>query len=386
MYHTDKICGIKENIIVDPIISITFKSSSQICPDSIAIKGKYKTVGELKKQSRASIISVLSRMIPGPARDYLDKYLFDTHYSQITLCANLTNRTEKLENNVCYREIMKRCFNNVDIKECNIKTDITTFSLETKALITELHAIDPSMFGTFIDYLLRRIISELQGTQFSDNRSECMSRLKTELTHTCDERTKCKYKSNLCELPICQKLCYYKAKNTSAYKTCDIITDVFLTSLFHIEAFNGSPAQIEFNILFHKLQSSNINELLIIPLTILCQNIIKGDADILLNPSFGTELNGIIGVIQADADLVIDDILYDIKCTSYSKKTNHAVSEILQLLGYSCLMQLNKLYLKKINTVSIINILQGTITTYDISFITVDNCIKYIKILTNDYE
>jgi CRISPR/Cas system-associated exonuclease Cas4 (RecB family) len=111
----------------------------------------------------------------------------------------------------------------------------------------------------------------------------------------------------------------------------------------------------------------------------LCTDIVKDRSVILLNPSFGGELDDIEKSIPSDADLVTDDILIDIKCT----KNQHPVSEITQLLGYSALILLNKNYRIKINKISIINILLGHITTYNIDFVNKENCIKYIQLLTN---
>jgi hypothetical protein len=82
--------------------------------------------------------------------------------------------------------------------------------------------------------------------------------------------------------------------------------------------------------------------------------------------------------IPSDCDLVIDDVLYDIKCTSGEK----LIYEILQLLGYASLLECNPNFNKKINNVSIINLLQGYIMNYDISYITKEQMIKYLKILT----
>jgi len=86
--------------------------------------------------------------------------------------------------------------------------------------------------------------------------------------------------------------------------------------------------------------------------------------------------------IPSDADLVIDDTLYDIKCT---KTTNIGKEyyELLQLLGYSGLLLLNKKYEQKINNMIILNILEGTSTKYNITYLEKDNFVKYIKQLTN---
>jgi hypothetical protein len=199
---------------------------------------------------------------------------------------------------------------------------------------------------------------------------------------------KCKYKiggscnltnENTCILPKCQVLCYQKTKNTLEYKTEHIIEDIFITSLFHSEAFFQAPKQGHFNEIYDKLTKyHSINDILIKPLTEMCKDIIKDKSDIFLNPAFGGELDDVEGSIPSDADLVIDDMLIDVKCT----KTANPISEIMQLLGYSSLMMLNKKYRKNINKISIINILSGNMISYNIDFVDKDNCVKYIKVLT----
>ena len=394
-----------------------------MCDDSSIIKcKKYKTIGELKSASMPSIIQTLARMDKCPERDYLDKWLFDTHYVKKEMDGNLTMRIAHINNTICYREIMKRCFNDVDI----LSNKTTKSILETSSIefIKELHAISSSMLGTFIDYLIRRIISELLGNLFEDNRARGMSnsigvhicsstinysemtnkQLKelckikgvigysamnkdamvnvlNVLAHKCKYTVKSVIYLNECELPICQNLCYEKAKNTVDYKTCDIVTDILVTSLFHSEAFGGAPKQEEFDKFYEKLRmTDNISNILINPLIELCKVLILDKKDVLLNPILGGPLDDLDVMIPSDADIVINDTLIDIKCTI----GKNDISEINQLLGYSSLLMLNKRYRIKINTIMIINILQGNIISYNIDFINKDNCLQYIKILTNN--
>lgn len=398
-----------------------------VIDESIVIKSKkYKTIGDLKKAGIRSMIQVTARMDWCIGRDYLDKWLWDTYYSKKEMLGNLTMRIDNISNSICYREIMKRCFNNVDILSNSKTKEILPKS--TIDLITELHAISPSMLGTFIDYLMRRIISELTGKLFEDRRSSrsginhiCKSTINyeekslSELKELCNgsdvymkhddcgkikwtlsemdkeemieylntKADNCKFSIeclNKCVLPHCQHLCYIKTKNILEYKTKDIIVEIFITSLFHSEAFGRAPQQEDFDKIYERLTKDiTVADILIPALTELCDKLIKDKHNIILNPALGGELDDIDSSIPSDADLVIDDILFDIKCT----KTQNPILEITQLLGYSSLMMLNKEYRTKINKIAIINILSGKITTYDIDFITKDNCIKYIKVLDN---
>ena len=74
----------------------------------------------------------------------------------------------------------------------------------------------------------------------------------------------------------------------------------------------------------------------------------------------------------------ITHILYDIKCTCRDK----SIYEILQLLGYASLLNCVPKFNKKINNISIINLLQGYIVNYDISYITTEQMVNYLRILT----
>ena len=399
-----------------------------VIDESTIIKSKkYKTIGDLKNAGLKAMIQTTTRMAPCIERDYLDNWLWDTHYSKMYMVGNLTTRITNISNTICYREVVKRCFNNIDI----ISNNTITKDIIPKAsidLITELHSISPSMLGTFIDYLVRRIISELTGKPFQDSRSNAFYKER----HTCNKpiidytvlnvlelREHCRNMNttrgymlkgiskmnkktlldhlleiqhsegqcklsikylNTCVLPICQYLCYKKARNTIDYKTKDVIVEIFITSLFHSEAFRQAPQQEDFNKMLERLTINNdVIDILLPSITLLCYDLIKDKSSIFLNPVLGGELDDIDDYIPADADLVIDDMLYDIKCT----KSRHTFSEITQLLGYSSLIMLNKNFLKKINKISIINILAGNITTYNIDFINKDNCVNYIKVLTN---
>jgi hypothetical protein len=158
------------------------------CNDSCPIPSKkYKTIGELKLTSKDSLIQTLSRMEKCPERDYLDKYIFDTHYGVDMLlserqsdtninikeytrkivydnksirCKNLTALLPVFNNQICYRTIIKRCFNNNDIlANVTIKQILSSAST---SFIQELHSISSSLTGTFVDYLIRRIMCEIK--------------------------------------------------------------------------------------------------------------------------------------------------------------------------------------------------------------------------------
>ena len=83
-------------------------------------------------------------------------------------------------------------------------------------------------------------------------------------------------------------------------------------------------------------------------------------------------------MIPADCDLIIDDMLIDIKCT----KGINTISEILQLLGYSSLnLDFIPIYGIPIKQISIINILEGVEYIYDISNISKASLLDYLILL-----
>jgi len=183
-----------------------------------------------------------------------------------------------------------------------------------------------------------------------------------------------------CKVQLCMFDCYKKTQDTTSYKTKDIILEILITSLFHTEAFNGCPNQDKFNKIYDLLKNiENIIEILINPLFILCNKILCNKVNLLINPSLGYSIDGLNKQIPSDCDLVIDNTLIDIKCT----KGDNSIYEILQLLGYASLVRFHPTYNKPIEYLSIINLLNGTITTYNIDYIEKEQLFNYLKLLTD---
>ena len=103
---------------------------------------KYRTIGELKKAGNRSVIMTTARMEKCMGRDLLDQWLWDTHYCKKEMVGNLTTRIANINNKICYREMMKRCFQNVDILS----------SSQIKSILTK-ECIDSFMH--YIQYLHR---------------------------------------------------------------------------------------------------------------------------------------------------------------------------------------------------------------------------------------
>jgi hypothetical protein len=451
----------------------------------------FKNINELIiSTDYKKIIRYITRIKNGPIKDYLSKYIYDIHYSRQIMNGNLTSRIKKFNNGICYNQIMKRCFNSYDIKKNNTSTNILNVTVIN--IITELNGISPSMCGVFIDYLIRRIISEINQQTFNDSRSnkliesdniityhtendniweyvgnnnddyweirqkpllsskvigkikkgdkfflydkieewlkigykiikegwiiwklpnvpdgefkgvDCckdqsmnienkyIRKLTGDSIHTCYGGCKNKIEQeiyntypfieNECLLESCQRFSYGIVMDTKKYKTKDILNNIFDVSLCHIECFNSCPKQEDYNIFYNKLKSINIDSF-INPLVEMCKHLVNDKKNIILNPALGGKLNNIEKSIPSDADLVVDDTLYDIKCTKNTHMTKYY--EIFQLLGYTGLLLLNNKYNIKINNMIILNLLKGTLTTYDISYLEKNNFVNYIKLLTN---
>ena len=463
------------------IYKIDENDISNINNASILVGNSFKTIDELKTCTDSrKVILYITHLKPGAIKDYLSMWLYESHYSKQSMRGNLTDRIKKINNGICYTQIMKRCFNAYDIKKNMSSTSI----LDTKAtsIVKDLYDVCPSMCGSFIDYLIRRIISELTNRPFSDSRANkilkpdniitncpddtniwehidnrnqevwtmrkdpilslpVICEIKQKDTFLAFEKNKewlridyngisgwvrwklpkegddtdnidlmienpylkvkdhicssgCKYiveqsiyfgqpeYINSCSLKSCQYISYENVKDTAKYKTKDILNDILAISLCHTEAFGYCPKQETFDAFHTKLNGIIIDDLLD-PLTEMCKTLIHDKKNILLNPVLGGPLNNLENTsIPSDADLVIDDTLYDIKCTR-TTNTGKEYYELLQLLGYSGLLLLNKKYEHRINNMIILNILEGTSTKFNISYLEKDNFVKYIQQLTN---
>jgi hypothetical protein len=176
--------------------------------------------------------------------------------------------------------------------------------------------------------------------------------------------------------PYCQNMCYAKAQDTKNYKTKDILKEIYIVSCCHrqaIEAYYDVPNQDKFNLMMNKIDELCIPEF-IEQLFILCKSLLTNYKTVFLNPSLGSK-----NLINGDCDIVIDDNLIDIKCTNGNKD----ILEILQLLGYSSLLKNNEKYNIRINNISILNLLKGEYTVYNIKNISDNNLLKYLHLLMN---
>lgn len=349
---------------------------------------KYPTWGSLQNAPMDIIVRVGGAEKEPNIRIQIAKWVFAHKYENLRMAGNLTKRIRLLNNKICYYYIMETAFNNIDF----IKDRQNTYMILNDSCmnyINNLHSISSFLAGSFIDYLIRRIICEQRGIAFIDDRANRQSMQELGFTYNIfDDNMDYISDDEESEITIYERLplslneSYKIAKQIDEYETEDILPEIFITSLSQTLAFADDIDIIKvkemYNIIAQNTRENN--KLIIQNLQELCLQLTDGKKEILLNPAVGGNMPLINNKsIPSDCDIVIDDTLYDIKCTIRS----NPVYEILQLLGYSSIFKCNPKYDKKINKIGIINLLQGKLTEYDISDITTENMIKYLNILTN---
>jgi len=351
-------------------------------PDTQLSSKKYKTLGALLVAPIKSIILVSGKERNKEVRDYLCSWLYLNHYGNKPMVGNLTQRIMNLDNIPCYQYIVKNVFNNIDILKYN-KSFRYILNPSCILFIKKIHSIEPRLNGSFLDYLIRRMICDLLDRDFHDTRA----------THVCQKiipvndedkqkEEKAEQKEDLNVLIESISTSYTKCKNISLYKSKDILKDIFITSLSHSIYFGWQPSQIKIDSILNLL--SDGYEILTDSLKVLCEILLERGVDdlihrdILLNPDLGYNIPELNKSIPADCDMIINNIIYDIKCT----KDIGGIYELLQLLGYSALVDCSPSLNKRIEHVSTVNLLQGCIVSYDITAFNKEHMLNYLRILT----
>ena len=451
---------------------------------------KYKTVGEVKSASGRSAIQTIRQLSPSREKSDLEQWYFETYKLANLFRGNLTGRIRNISDMASYNHISRHCLDGINPQlHCN---SVSILPIECRTIIKELHEVEPVLCGILMDYLIRRLISESRGEEFTDTKASNYSNLEgveiindkpiwqlnqgsespcpswcvfdkpntgTKTISTIsindrfielerkDEWLKIKYKGvvgwvrylvpdveitigvngnindyipnkwftkiedtddmhycvggckysmeqltynympteiNKCVFPICQNVCFMKAKDTIKYDTSDILKELLIVSCCHIEAFEACPSQDKFNKIINMLATIDV-ENFINPIKSLCNILSNNSKKIIYNPGLGgkSHTEGIT-LIPADCDLVIDDVLIDIKCTRNWNKNDNL--EILQLLGYASLLKYNERYNLRIKNVCILNLLQGKCKVYNIENILDSNLLEYLHLLTNKYD
>jgi hypothetical protein len=187
-------------------------------------------------------------------------------------------------------------------------------------------------------------------------------------------------------LPLCRYDSYNKTMDTINYKTSDIISEIFITSLCQYNRiYNSTDIDNYLKYLNNDVVNNDkdLNDNFIIPLYSICLTLLHEKSNILVNEniSFNYESE----YVGAECDLILDNTIIEIKCSKTFQKyiinpnsqlPNNNVLDfhkkiinnkiLSQLLGYSAMLLLNPKYNIKVNTICIVNILEGNITIYNI--------------------
>jgi hypothetical protein len=197
--------------------------------------------------------------------------------------------------------------------------------------ITNDDGMSPAMFGIFIDYLVRYILSKRLGKEFTDNRIQTMLQTPAGVHGDSYERMK-------------------------AFEATD--QDIYDASINHMISF-GNPYE-------ERTLTANYTAM-------LCGDddsyhvinwLLANGKEFHLNPTLDRDVNENLHLV-ADADLIVDDAVIDMKC-SKSQMTDEWAN---QLLIYTFLAELREY--KPINFIKILNPLRGEVVSY-----TLDDKIK----------
>jgi hypothetical protein len=342
-----------------------------ISPDTKISNKKYDTIGNLLNGPVKTIIMISIHEKDPEIRQYLFDWLYTNYYSVKPMSGSLTNRVRIISNKVCFNYIISNIFNNSNLFENSVTTEI--LNVNYLNFIRLMNNIDASVTGIFIDYLMRRILCEMVNREFSDSRAK----------HNCDYNIYKMYIEHDDEfifdrLNIYIKDCLLRVTDKK-YKTKNILIDILIVSLSHKMAFSENINQKHINDLIMLIKNTHdILNIFYNPLHELCVFILKDNKCLMLNPDLSGRIKIINKILPADCDLVINDNLYDFKCTS----RNNTIYDILQLLGYAALLRCVPEFNKKINSVFILNLLQGFMIKYDISNVSEQQMLSYLRLLT----
>jgi len=114
-------------------------------------------------------------MREGSIKEYLSKWAYEKFYSDLKLGGNLTNRIKSISGGICYRNIVETIFDRKDPLE-KVTSSIVLTDDYCKSIIRNMHKENSSLTGIFMDYLIRRIISELTQEDFSDHRAMALTK------------------------------------------------------------------------------------------------------------------------------------------------------------------------------------------------------------------
>ena len=218
---------------------------------------------------------------------------------------------------------------------------------EFGSLISCPNSIEKDIFGSFIDYYIRYKICKITQTPFEDIRCSragfCFNKNYDEKIQNNIVKTHCICEENISEF------------DATPY-------DIFIISLSHHRAFGRYEVVYK----YYDINPDVINNISFEKLDNYIASMIK-NKKIYTNPSLGNtfycENGSIVASIAADADLIIEDEIIDIKCT---QNRVPLITEYLQLAVYYFLAKQIEEY-KNIKKITIFNPIIGYTYTIEIT-------------------
>jgi hypothetical protein len=210
--------------------------------------------------------------------------------------------------------------------------------------------VQDSVFGSFVDYLCRRLVAEAHGHDIvRDFRAEIM------LSRGCDGLAPA----------------YETYRNVGAARSEDILGDIFLTSLSHLREMGQFDAAMEraaehmHRLLVdgHSLTDDDVASLRVAVASI--------SADVLLNPRLDH------GSMRADADVLHGPTLTDFK----TSKKRFESKDYLPQFSYAALVGIVMPERPLVTRFQLLNLYLGYVTTCDISSWTEENRRRLVDVL-----
>ena len=279
----------------------------------------------------------------------------------------------------CLTDRVKKLLTLYDIDEILLNYVVNLKPYEDESLLLEvdvidslntMHCIYPSVFGSFIDYLIRRLVAEIKHIPIEDARAHNITRNNSHidlLSHLGDSE---RLFWTTWHADLGRN--YKKFVDVDGISTRTILRDIFDVSLSHSMSFYRTGRCEDITRLQNTITENS--DMLIEFIDEISTRLKQYSGCIQLNPSFGS-----VG-IPSDCDVIVGNTIIDIKM---SKRAEDRYN-ICQLLGYSALC-----YEKDgtmINDIRVLNPLRNVTQKWDISRWDGSQRSRFVNFLRNQVE
>lgn len=216
----------------------------------------------------------------------------------------------------------------------------------------QIKSINHSQFGSFVDYLCRRLIAELNGY---DTYEDVRANDHTQVLQ--------------CEARV--RTAYHKYMDMSL-RSEDILDSIFLTSWCHTMMFEGVDVPSA-ECMLGRLDGITPRDIQSLREALI--SVQRGTEHLVLNPVLS------YGIMGADADMWTGDYMVDFKT---NKTSGHETTDLLTLFAYAALAGVNYPDDPRITHVQIFNPVMGYTRTCDISDWSDDDRKRFVELLVID--